>query len=70
MGKRKQKFTCVDLRNKIHFAKTLCKTGILWRRARQIFRVASSLLTARVPIVNNAQVAAWIGSDSRSAITE
>jgi hypothetical protein len=70
MGKRKQKFICVELRKKIHFAKTLCKTGTLWRRARQFFRVASSLLTARVPIVNNAQVAAWIGLDSCSAITE
>jgi hypothetical protein len=70
MGKRKQKFVRAGLCKKIHFAKTRCKTGTLGRRLWQSFRVASSLLTARAPIMNNAQVAALIGLDSRSAITE
>jgi hypothetical protein len=46
------------LRKKIHFSKTSCKTGSLWRRVTQLFRVASSLLTARVPIMKNAQAGA------------
>jgi hypothetical protein len=69
VGKRTQNFVRVDRLLKIHFVKTRCKTGGLSSHTGQLFRMASSLLSLRVPI-KNAQVAAWIGSDRRSAITE